>query len=136
MLLYRPIGKVELRLIVASEFRSFPPRLPHQPIFYPVLDRDYAVRIARDWNTKDEASGFAGWVTEFEIDDEFAARYPVHVVGGREHRELWVPSNELAEFNRHIIGNIRLTAGFPGAGFQGLLNPSTFLPQDLLNDDA
>jgi hypothetical protein len=34
--LFRPVGKKELELIAASGFRKFPPRLPEQPIFYPV----------------------------------------------------------------------------------------------------
>jgi hypothetical protein len=131
MLLYRPIGEAELRLIAATNFRAFPPRLSHQPIFYPVLDRAYAVQIARDWNTKDEASGFAGWVTEFEVDDAFAARYPIQVAGSRQHRELWVPAEELAELNRHLQGEIRVTEAFVGPAFQGTLDPATRLPMDL-----
>jgi len=59
-ILYRPVGRGELELIRASGFREFPPRLPEQPIFYPVLTEEYATQIARDWNTKDERSGFAG----------------------------------------------------------------------------
>jgi hypothetical protein len=131
MLLYRPVGEAELRLIANAGFRAFPPRLSHQPIFYPVLDRDYAVQIARDWNTKDAASGFAGWVTDFAIDDLFAERCPVQVAGARQHRELWVPAEDLAEFNRHIIGEIRVTAGFAGTGYAGEFDPVTFLPADL-----
>jgi hypothetical protein len=69
MVLFRPVGIHELRLIAASGFSRFPPRLPHQPIFYPVLEESYAVEIARDWNTKDESSGFLGFVTRFEVDD-------------------------------------------------------------------
>src|SRR5215510_6595314 len=59
--LFRPVGLNELSLIWDSGMREFPPRLPHQPIFYPVANRDYATQIARDWNTKD--SSFAGYVT-------------------------------------------------------------------------
>ena len=128
MLLFRPVGYGELQLVVASGFRAFPPRLRHQPIFYPVLDRDYAVQIARDWNTKDEASGFAGWVTEFVVDDGFAAKYSVHIVGARQHRELWVPAGELVNFNDHILGTIRVAAGFAGERFHGKLDPTTHLP--------
>jgi len=29
--------------------RALPPRLPEQPLFYPVLTEEYAVKIARDW---------------------------------------------------------------------------------------
>ena len=52
--LYRPVGQKELDLIQASGWTAFPPRLDWQPIFYPVLNVEYATRIARDWNTRDE----------------------------------------------------------------------------------
>ena len=48
--LYRPVGPQELALIEASGWREFPPRLPEQPIFYPVLNEEDAIQIARDWN--------------------------------------------------------------------------------------
>jgi hypothetical protein len=48
--LYRPVGPKELELIKESGCREFPSRLPGQPIFYPVLNEEYAVQIARDWN--------------------------------------------------------------------------------------
>ena len=99
MFLFRPVGINELRLIAESDFRAFPPRLPQQPIFYPVLVREYAVQIARDWNVLE--SGQVGFVTRFEIDDPFANRYPIQVVGDKRHQELWVPAEELAEFNSH-----------------------------------
>ncbi len=41
--LYRPVGPEERELIRQSGFTAFPPRLPDQPIFYPVLTEDYAV---------------------------------------------------------------------------------------------
>jgi hypothetical protein len=132
MLLYRPVGEKELRLIAASGFRAFPPRLDHQPIFYPVLERGYAIEIARDWNTKDEASGYAGWVTEFDVDEEFARRYPVQPAGSSRHRELWVPAEELDEFNHHIIGKIRVTDAFTSPQFTDELDPLTKLPNNLV----
>ena len=55
--LFRPIGPEELALIEASGRRAFPPRLPEQPIFYPVLNEGYAVKIARDWNVKASGAG-------------------------------------------------------------------------------
>lgn len=106
--LYRPVGQAELELIEASGWKSFPPRLAIQPIFYPVLDLDYARQIARDWNTKDAASGHAGYVTEFEVRAELVDRYEVQTVGARNHRELWVPAEELEEFNAGIVGEIRV----------------------------
>ncbi|BAB48339.1 msr0834 [Mesorhizobium japonicum MAFF 303099] len=56
--LWRPIGPEELKLIEASNMRAFPPRLPEQPIFYPVLSEAYAVQIARDWNVPASGAGF------------------------------------------------------------------------------
>lgn len=108
--LFRPVGPKELALIEASGWRAFPPRLPEQPIFYPVLNEEYAVQIARDWNVP--ASG-AGFVTRFAVEAGYAARFDRQVVGGREHEEFWVPAEELAEFNRHIIGPIEVIRTFP-----------------------
>jgi hypothetical protein len=48
--------------------REFPPRLPDQPIFYPVTNEDYAVQIARDWNVK---ASVAGFVTKFEVQSDY-----------------------------------------------------------------
>jgi hypothetical protein len=73
--LFRPVGEKELELIRASGMREFPPRLAWQPIFYPVLNEVYAVEIARDWNTKDQASAYAGYVTRFQVRSGFLARY-------------------------------------------------------------
>lgn len=112
--LFRPVGAQELALIAAAEFRAFPPRRSFQPIFYPVLTEAYAIEIARDWNTKDEASGYTGFVTRFHVDAAFAARYPVRMAGARRHQELWVPAEELDEFNRHIVGRIEVIAEFQG----------------------
>ena len=112
--LYRPVGEEELMLIRASAFTAFPPRLPHQPIFYPVLNEEYATQIARDWNTKDPASGYAGYVTRFHVRSEHAARYNTETVGARVHQELWIPAEELAEFNANIVGQIEVIAEFRG----------------------
>jgi hypothetical protein len=113
--LFRPVGSKELDLIRQSGFREFPPRLPEQPIFYPVLNQEYAEQIARDWNANDPSSGYAGFVTRFEVDSAFVARYEPKQVGSGVHQELWVPSDELAEFNRNIVGVIEVVAAFHGA---------------------
>ena len=110
--LFRPVGRKELELIRAAGFRAFPPRLPSQPFFYPVLNEEYAVQIARDWNTKDEASGFEGYVLKFDVRAEFLDRYDVHVVGDSMHREYWLPAEDLDEFNRNIEGQIEVTREF------------------------
>jgi hypothetical protein len=107
--LYRPVGPKELALIEASGWREFPPRLQGQPIFYPVLNEEYASQIARDWNVKDDGCGF---VTRFRVEAGFASRYPVQTVGASIHQELWVPAEELAEFNRRIVGLIEMIAEF------------------------
>jgi hypothetical protein len=110
--LFRPVGQKELDLIRESGFHAFPPRLSHQPIFYPVLNEEYAVQIARDWNTRDEASGLVGYVTRFQIPARYAQRYPVQTVGGAEHQELWVPAEELEAFNQQIVGPIEVIGEF------------------------
>lgn len=112
ILLYRPVGQAELDLIAASGFTAFPPRLGHQPIFYPVLTEEYAEQIARDWDTKDPASGFVGYVTRFYVGKSYLARFEVHQVGDRQHLEYWIPAEELDDFNRHIIGEIEVIREF------------------------
>jgi hypothetical protein len=119
MRLFRPVGLNELRLIFETEMTAFPARLPEQPIFYPVLNVPYAIKIARDWNTKNEMR--AGYVTEFEVEDAYVSRFEPHIVGSREHEELWVPAEDLAEFNSHIIDKIRVIEAYFGEGFTGYI---------------
>ena len=107
--LFRPVGPNELELIRQLVFEAFPPRLPEQPIFYPVTNEDYAIKIARDWNVP--ASG-AGFVTRFLVDSAYVSQFPRKVVGGKSHEELWVPAEQLEEFNRHIVGKIEVIHTF------------------------
>lgn len=123
--LFRPVGRAELDLVAASGFSRFPPRLPSQPIFYPVLTEAYAVEIARDWNTRDEASGFAGYVLRFRVETDFLARYPERIAGAARHRELWVPAEELEEFNQHIRGPIEVVAEFHGQAASAQMREDT-----------
>jgi hypothetical protein len=117
--LYRPVGVQELELILASGSRAFPPRLETQPIFYPVLNFHYAEQIAREWNTKDETSGYAGFVTAFRLANEFLKQFPERTVGAATHCELWIPAERLDEFNRHIAGRIILLAAYYGERYRG-----------------
>jgi hypothetical protein len=119
MLLYRPVGLDELRLIYEADMRAFPPRLPEQPIFYPVTNEEYATQIARNWNTKSDK--LAGFVTRFEVDDAYASKFERRVVGRHEHEELWVPAEELPEFNDNIKGQVHVIASFFGDGFHGFV---------------
>jgi len=112
--LYRPVGRPELDLIRTAAFRAFPPRLPGQPIFYPVVTRQYAEEMARDWNAKDKTAGYSGFVTRFHIDTDFLSRYQLHQVGNTIHKEYWVPAQHLAEFNAHIRGLIEVVAEYHG----------------------
>ena len=110
--LYRPVGRTELELIRASEFRAFPPRLASQPFFYPVLNEEYATQIARDWNTKDAISSHEGHVLKFAVRAEFLNRYDTHVVGSSTHSEYWIPAEELALLNQNIVGAIEIIRSF------------------------
>jgi hypothetical protein len=103
------MGPKELELIAATGYRRFPPRLPDQPIFYPVCNERYAIEIAERWNVK--ASG-KGYVTRFEVPSEVVAKYPTQVVGARHHEELWVPAEELEAFNDAIVGTIDVVREF------------------------
>lgn len=114
--LYRPVGREELRLIEASGWREFPPRLTEQPIFYPVLSEEYAAEIAGKWNVKDAASGFVGFVTRFEVRNDYLDRFEVRQAGGSIRQEYWIPAEELEEFNQNIVGLIEVTQSFGSRG--------------------
>ena len=107
--LWRPTGPEELALVEASGWRAWPPRLAEQPIFYPVLNEDYATMIARDWNVRQSGRGY---VTRFRVRRSFLDRYDVHQVGGRTILEYWIPAEDLAELNANILGPIELVAEY------------------------
>jgi len=109
--MYRPVGTKELALIEESGFTAYPPRLPDQPIFYPVLNEGYARQIAKDWNSRlnDDKVGF---VTRFDVKKSVADKYQPEIVGAREHEEIWVPAEELQSFNEAIVGKIEVVAKY------------------------
>lgn len=107
--LYRPVGPKELALIQQSNYTAFPPRLPEQPIFYPVLYEEYACQIARDWNVK--ASG-SGYVTRFHVNARFIGRYSIQRVGNALHEEYWIPAEDLDQLNSNIVGAIEVIAEY------------------------
>jgi|SRR6185312_10976447 len=107
--LYRPVGPEELALVAESGFRRWPPRLPGQPIFYPVTNEGYAAEIAQKWNVRD--SGY-GAVTRFDVKASFMCRYEVQQVGGKQHTEWWIPAGELEALNDNIVGAIDVIREF------------------------
>lgn len=127
MILYRPVGTKELELIAESGYTKFPPRLPEQPIFYPVCSETYAVEIASRWNVAYN-DDHKGYVTKFEIEDDYAGQFDVHTVGGSYHQELWIPAEELEIFNRHITGKIQVIGSFPADAGENDTPSDSLLP--------
>jgi hypothetical protein len=123
MILFRPVGLEELRLIYDAGLRAFPPRLPEQPIFYPVLNEQYARQIAVEWDTT--SGSRAGFVTRFDVRDAYVAQFERRIVGSRVHEELWVPAEELPRFNAQIRGTIAVTRAHFGAGYRGFVPSET-----------
>ena len=126
MILYRPVSLQELELIYDSGMKSFPARLPKQPIFYPVLELEYARQTASDWNIKH--GKLAGYVTEFKVEDPYIGKFKKHKVGGSQYQELWIPTEEVEEFNHHIVGHIKVLEGYFGKAFEGFV-PDKFALQ-------
>lgn len=118
--LYRPVGQIELNLIKEAGYKAFPPRLFWQPIFYPVLDFDYACTIASEWNLNDDVNGNVGYVTQFDIPIEYFETFKVQNVGAKNHNELWVPAEELELFNSKIMNDIKVIKAFYGERFKGI----------------
>ena len=109
--LFRPVGEKELELIRESGFKAFPPRLPEQPIFYPVLNEEYATQIARQWNAKHNESR-VGYITRFCVKKEYLRRHQIQIVGSSVHQEYWIPAEELDEFNKNIVGPIEVVGAY------------------------
>src|SRR5687767_4769557 len=119
MILYRPVGLQELALIYDSGMKAFPARLAQQPIFYPVFQLEYARQTASGWNAKSGQS--AGYVTQFKVDDEYISQFEEHTVGGSQYQEFWIPAEKMEEFNRHILGHIKVLEAHFGDAFQGFI---------------
>ena len=111
--LFRPVGQQELDLIKEGHYAAFPPRLPEQPFFYPVITEEYAVQIARDWNAKYNDPK-CGYVTRFRVRTAFIDRYEPKTVGAEIHQEYWIPAEALEELNENIVGEIEVIAEFKG----------------------
>lgn len=109
VVLWRPTGPEELALVEESGWRRWPPRLPEQPIFYPVLNEEYATKIARDWNV---AHSGVGYVTRFRVRKDFLDAYPVEQAGGRTILEYWIPAEDLEAFNDHVVGLIEVVSEY------------------------
>ena len=107
VILFWPTGQTELDSIQASGWKEFPPRLPEQPFFHPVVNETSATQIARDWNTRD---GGTGYVLRFCVEAEYLSKYGVRTAGAAVHREYWIPAEELGEFNKHLVGKIEIVA--------------------------
>lgn len=101
--MYRPTGPEELKLVKDSGYRAWPPRLPGQPIFYPVTNERYAKEIATQWNIKDSG---VGYVTRFAVNKSFVDNYTIEQVGAAHHTEWWIPADQIDELNKNIVGKI------------------------------
>ena len=112
MILFRPTGLKELLLVCETGWTAWPPRLPDQPIFYPVTSFDYAEKIARDWNSVAPAPDNLGFVTRWEMADDITQTHPLQLAGGRDHEELWVPAEDMDAFNARIVGKIEVIAAY------------------------
>lgn len=76
------------------------------------MNEEYATFIAREWNTKDEASGFVGYVLRFQVRADYIAQFQVQKVGSATALELWIPAERLAEFNENMVGAIEIVSEF------------------------
>jgi hypothetical protein len=102
--LSRPIGEIAVELTGESGRHAFPPRLPEQPFFRPVLNEVHRNQIARSWSTRRWGIGY---VTNFKVDSESLRQFPLQRAGTRIPQQSWIRAEELEEFNRHIVGSIK-----------------------------
>jgi hypothetical protein len=107
--LFRPVGFGELQLVRNSGWTRFPPRLPDEPIFYPIGDEDDAIQIARTWSLK---TGVSCYVLRFAVDVTFLTRHPLQRARNAAQREYRILAGGLEELDDHILGAIELIASF------------------------
>ncbi|MDX2065774.1 MAG: four helix bundle protein [Fimbriimonadaceae bacterium] len=107
VLMYRPVGPAELAALADLNYEGWPPRLPEQPIFYPVTNARYAREISEKWNVKGYGQGY---VTRFRVRKEFADQFPVECVGESHHTEWWIPAEAIDELNQNLVGKIEVIA--------------------------
>lgn len=100
--MYRPCNQAEYNLVKESGFKKWPPRLPGQPIFYPVTNQRYAQEV-NEWNHKDFGGGY---VMKFTVKKSFVDQYKIERVGAEHHTEWWIPAEDLDALNDNIIGQI------------------------------
>ena len=103
--LYKPVSQKELDLIKRSGWKAFPSELKEQPFFYPLMKEAYAVGISKECITP--AYGVS-YITRFQIDVDFVSKYKIRNIGPNRQQELWIPTEELVEFNQHIVGEIEV----------------------------
>jgi hypothetical protein len=48
------------------------------------------------------------------LKKSFLHRYQVQIAGARVHREYRIPTNDLDEFSRHLVGRIEVISSFLG----------------------
>ncbi|MHC8947999.1 hypothetical protein [Sphingobacterium hungaricum] len=51
-------------------------------------------------------------MTKFAVKTSYLQKFKVENVGAEIHNELWVPAEELEEFNSNIVGLIEVTKEF------------------------
>ena len=110
---YRPTGAKGLEQVHESGSIAWPPRLPASLVLYPVLNEDYAIQIARDWNARD-SSTYRGYVTRFQVRAAYFPRYEVITVGSHVDQEYWIPAGDLDGLNANIVSIIEVIREFPG----------------------
>lgn len=111
MELYRPLNAEEYTQVEALEFQGFPPRTEEQPLFTALLSEEGASQIARHMRIEKEKESIV-YVVSFLVDDAYIRQFPVQHAGERNRRALWIPADEVAILNQHLIGNIRVLASY------------------------
>lgn len=115
------MGLPELAQALDADAKAFPDRSPERPTFVLALSFEHAQRLASERHPAEAASGFAGFVADFDLDADYARRLEVRLVGEPvQHREIWLPADRLRELNTQLRSRIRTRAAFYGPAFVGL----------------
>ena len=92
--LWGPVGQAELDLIEQTRWTRFAPRLPDSRSSRPVLNEEYATKVARDGNTKGAARATSATCCASRSKPTMSAGFEPQRVDGAGIDELWVPVAE------------------------------------------
>ncbi len=106
---YQAIGPHQLAALIHTDWRRIEPGWGGQRFTYLKQQQRYAEMIARQWEVPLHG---AGYVVRIVLPEDALRQYDLETVAYEEHLEYRVPSVELADLSRELVGAVQPVAAF------------------------